>query len=119
MVQISNILAVAALASGALAWDHEAVCRQYPPSRGECALISYTDLQQTNVGDRKLLLFNDKCHETQNTDWTPQSPGFKASFKLANGKELVAKTPVVGLDAVAKISVTINGSAPREIFDRG
>lgn len=119
MVQVSNILAVAALVSGALAWDHEAICREYPPSPGECALISYTDLYQMNGGDRKLLIFNDQCHETQNTDWSPQSPGFKATFKLTSGKELVAKTHVVGADAIDTISVTINGNSPGEIFDRG
>jgi hypothetical protein len=119
MVTIPTILAAAGLLSGVTAIDLESICREFPPARNECAIISYVN----NEGDPKALLLNRACASLIEKDWDPQNPGLKTNLRLPGAAgdvmgDIVATTSYVGADDVAAISVTVDGKSP-QTFDRG
>lgn len=118
MVAFTNVLAAAGLIATALAKDWSALCREYPPSKGECVIISHYSQRQLNAGDRKIMRLSGECEVREDADWVPQSPGFKYEFDIGGIGHVVARTSSVGGDAVARPSVTVNGKTPPS-FDRG
>jgi hypothetical protein len=111
-------------------WDPAEFCRNFPPSPGECAIMSYYGIGtvinpggiENELGDTAAIFFDDACNIRGGSDWEPQNPGFYFSFTLNSGNLVEARTACIGSSCnptLGELQPTINGITPGFIQSSG
>jgi hypothetical protein len=101
-------------------WGSSTACRNFPPSPGECALMSYTGVGtivapgglDDSLGSQAAILLNDVCEPIDVVDYEPQNPGFHITLHLPSGNAIDAGQCCLGPAFVGPTNPTINGITP-------
>jgi hypothetical protein len=120
-------LAALGLPVFALAWDPEALCRNFPTAPGECGLLTFTGVSVTinpggignDVTSPGAILFGDTCNVLDGKEWEPTNPGFYYSWTTPGNNLIEARTVNIGADAIAEAQITINQIEPAFIIHGG